>query len=383
VAHCAERISEQLVNIDAKRAVDRMLSTSPPIIPSPPIKLIPFAEIKLGTERRYLVKGLIPRVGLTVAWGPPKCGKSFWIFDLSMHVALDWKYRGLRLHGGPVVYCCFEGQTGMEARVEAFRQRFLLEDLGDIPFFLEPVTLDLVNDHPALIAAIKERNVAPVMVVLDTLNRSLRGSESSDQDMSAYIRAADAIRDAFNCAVVVVHHCGINGTRPRGHTSLQGACDAQLAVMRDSNDNIIVTVEEMKDGPHGDVVASRLDVVDVGVDEDGEKITSCVVVPTEKPLLPNNKASKWSRGLAVFHEAAVNALLEHGRDHRPVGDGPVVKACLVADVRTEHKRLYVHNGEGDRSEAERKAWSRALKTARNTHLISAENTNGQDFIWLI
>ena len=114
------------MNIDAKRAVDRMLSTSPPIIPSPPIKLIPFAEIKLGTERRYLVKGLIPRVGLTVAWGPPKCGKTFWIFDLSMHVALDWKYRGLRLHGGPVVYCCFEGQNGMEARVEAFQQRFLL-----------------------------------------------------------------------------------------------------------------------------------------------------------------------------------------------------------------------------------------------------------------
>jgi hypothetical protein len=361
--------------------VDRMLSTSPPIIPSPPIKLIPFAEIKLGTERRYLVKGLIPRVGLTVAWGPPKCGKSFWIFDLSMHVALDWKYRGLRLHGGPVVYCCFEGQTGMEARVEAFRQRFLLEDHGDIPFFLEPVTLDLVNDHPALIAAIKERNVAPVMVVLDTLNRSLRGSESSDQDMSAYIRAADAIRETFNCAVVVVHHCGINGSRPRGHTSLQGACDAQLAVTRDSNENIIVTVEEMKDGPHGDVVASRLDPVEVGVDEDGEKITTCVVVPAEKS--PNKKASRWSRGLTVFHDAALEASLKHGRDHHPAGDGPLVKACLVSDVRTEHKRLYVHTGEGDRSEAERKAWRRALKAARDGHLIGAENTKGEDLLWLL
>jgi hypothetical protein len=369
------------VNIDAKRAVDRMLSGSP-LIPSPPIKLIPFAEIKLGTERRYLINGLIPRVGLTVIWGPPKCGKTFWIFDACMHVALHWKYRGRRVHGGPVVYCSFEGQTGMEARVEAFRQRFLLEDHGDIPFFLEPVTLDLVNDHPALIAAIKERNVAPVMVVLDTLNRSLRGSESSDQDMSAYIRAADAIREAFNCAIVVVHHCGINGSRPRGHTSLQGACDAQLAVTRDSNDNIIVTVEEMKDGPHGDVVASRLDVEDVGVDEDGDTITSCVVLPQENMPTPT-KASGWSRGLTVFREAATEALLEHGRDHRVAGDGPVVKACSVAEVRDVHKRLYVHNGEGDRSEAERKAWSRALKTARNTHLLGAENANGQDLIWLI
>jgi hypothetical protein len=52
------------------------------------IKIIPFDEIRLSTERRYLVKGLVPRVGLCVAWGPPKCGKSFWAFDLSMHIAL-------------------------------------------------------------------------------------------------------------------------------------------------------------------------------------------------------------------------------------------------------------------------------------------------------
>jgi len=26
----------------------------------------------------------------------------------------------------------------------------------------------------------------------------------------------------------VIHHCGINGDRPRGHTSLTGAADAQI-----------------------------------------------------------------------------------------------------------------------------------------------------------
>jgi len=34
------------------------------------------------------------------------------------------------------------------------------------------------------------------------------------------------IRNAFGCAVIVVHHCGIDATRPRGHTSLAGAVDA-------------------------------------------------------------------------------------------------------------------------------------------------------------
>jgi RecA-family ATPase len=72
----------------------------------------------------------------------------------------------------------------------------------------------------SLIIAIRDTlgDEQPVMINLDTLNRSLRGSESSDEDMTAYIRATDAIREAFDCTVVIVHHCGIDGTRPRGHT---------------------------------------------------------------------------------------------------------------------------------------------------------------------
>ena len=62
------------------------------------IKLVPFDEIKMGTQRRYLIRHIIPRVGLSVVWGPPKSGKSFWVFDVVMHVALGWEYRGHRVH---------------------------------------------------------------------------------------------------------------------------------------------------------------------------------------------------------------------------------------------------------------------------------------------
>jgi RecA-family ATPase len=248
----------------------------PPIPRSPNITLIPFNQISLRTQRRHLIKGLIPRVGLIVMWGPPKCGKSFWIFDALMRIALGWEYRGRRVQQGPVIYCAFEGQTGIEARVAAFRQRFLCDYEGDVPFFLEPVTLDLVRDHQALIAAIKRQlgKENPVAITLDTLNRSIRGSESSDEDMTRYISAADALRAAFDCAVIIVHHCGINGTRPRGHTSLTGAVEAQLAAKRDAANNVIVTVECMKDGPEGEVIASALKDETVGEDEDGEAIHS-------------------------------------------------------------------------------------------------------------
>src|SRR5262249_6235581 len=234
---------------------------------------------------RYLIKGVIPRIGLVVVWGPPKCGKSFWIFDLAMHVALGWPYRDRRVQQGPVVYCAFEGQTGFQARAQAFRQTFPIEVDGPVPFYLQPVTLDLAADHKELIAAIGRDAMAPVLVVLDTLNRSLRGSENDAKDMAAYIAAADAIREAFTCSVAIVHHCGIDGTRPRGSTALSGAVDAQLAVRRDASDAIIVDVEFMKDGAAGDMIASKLEVITVGKDEDGEEITSCVIRSADVPKI--------------------------------------------------------------------------------------------------
>ena len=63
--------------------------------------------------------------------------------------------------------------------------------------------LNLVVDQAAFLEALRAqlREEKPVVVVIDTLNRSLAGSESDDKDMAAYVRAADAIRDAFDCAV--------------------------------------------------------------------------------------------------------------------------------------------------------------------------------------
>ena len=224
------------------------------------IKLVPFDSIKMNTERSYLVKGLIPYPGLTVIWGPSKCGKSFWILDVAMSVALGEPYRSRRVHQGSVIYCAFEGQTGIQQRVEAYRQRHLAEGAIGVPFYLQPVTMDLVEEHQDLISEIRSVDVTPVAVVLDTLNRSLRGSESSDEDMSAYVGAADAIRDAFDCSVMIVHHCGVNDSRPRGHTSLTGAADAQLAIKRDVATNVVVTVEFMKDGEAGAELLSKLDL---------------------------------------------------------------------------------------------------------------------------
>ncbi len=249
-----------------------------PVEPKRRFKLVRFDQIKLPTDPAYLVKGLIPREGLCVVWGPPKCGKSFWTYDVAMHIACGWEYRGRKVKRGPVVYIACEGERGLGARTEAYRQK---KAPVDAYFYLLTTRLDLAAEYETLIADIAAQVERPVAVVIDTLNRSLRGSESSDEDMSDYLRAADAIREAFSCTIVIIHHCGIEGSRPRGHTSLTGACDAQIAVKKDRDGIVTCLVEYMKDGPEGDEICSRLEVMEVGVDEDGDPISSCIIVEAE------------------------------------------------------------------------------------------------------
>jgi hypothetical protein len=276
--------------------------------PTNTFELVPFDKLVPGTAVSSLVKGLIPRQGITVAWGPPKCGKSFWVFDLAMHIALGRMYRERKVISGPVVYCAFEGAHGFNARAEAFRRQHNISSHTAVPFYLMGTRIDLVKDHQGLIESIRDQagETNPVCVTLDTLNRSLAGSESSDEDMTAYLNAADAIGEAFGCAVIIVHHCGVDGTRPRGHTSLTGTVYAQLAVKRDASDNVLVTVECMKDGPEGEMIASRLNTIELGTDDDGDPITSCAVVPVNKEDIKDAPKRK----LTPVQMLAMRALTE-------------------------------------------------------------------------
>jgi hypothetical protein len=345
-----------------------------------------FNAVRLASSPAYLVKGLIPRGGLTVVWGPPKCGKSFWTFDLTMHVALGEYYRGRRVQQGAVVYLALEGGQGFRARIEAYRRE---HGTADAPFYLVTDRTNLVRDRRALIGAIRAQigETLPALVAIDTLNRSLAGSESKDEDMAAYIQAADAIREAFDCAVIIVHHCGVDGSRPRGHTSLTGAADAQIAVPRDTAGNIIATLEWMKDGCEGDVIPSRLDPVDLGHDEDGEPINSCVIVPvdnasTERP--GTDKDARWSKSLRLLRQTLMNVLADHGKEQHPYPDGPVVRAVELETVRQEFYRscLVEADTEAKKQAARRQAFHRATKAAQAASLIGARLVDGIELVWL-
>ena len=318
-----------------------------------------FDQLTAAPTTEYLVKGLLPRRGLAIVWGPPKCGKSFWVFTVTMHVAIGREYRGHRVQQGEIIYLALEGQSGFGNRAEAFRLRFL--DLGEtVPAFrLCGASLDLIKDHPKLIADIKHQSANPAGVVIDTLNRSLVGSEGKDEDMAAYLRAAEAIQSAFPCLVIIIHHCGVSGDRPRGHTSQTGAADVQIAVRKDGAGVVIATVELAKDMAEGATFASRLEVVNLGLDQDGDPITSCVIMPAEgvTAIKPPPKGHSMSKAAKTALRALQQAIDELGAippasNHIPAK----TKTVTIDQWRQYAYRLGISTGE---ERAQQKAFQRA------------------------
>jgi hypothetical protein len=339
------------------------------------LKFTRFSEILLSTASRYLIKGIIPNAGLVVVWGAPKCGKSFFIFDLVAHIAAGWEYRSRRVKQCPVVYFALEGQEGFVARVEAFRRAHAVTD---IPFYLSADRIVLPQDGTAVVQSVKAQfpGVKPGVVVMDTLNRSISGSENDPNDMGQYVRAADQIREAFDCVVIIIHHCGVEGSRPRGHTSLTGAADAQIAVRRDAADNIIALVEFMKDGPEGDEIVSSLEQIAVGTDDDGDTITSCIIRPTHATA--SSKTKDKITGSAALALRLLEVLITEAGEVPPA-DNHIPPNTRTISENTWRASCYAEMSQGGTPRtARQKAFVRASNKLREHHLIGKWG----DLVWL-
>ena len=218
----------------------------------------------------------------------------------------------------------------------------------------------------------------PALVVVDTLNRSLSGSESSDADMAAFIQAADAIRFELNCAAIVVHHSGWDTSRMRGHTSLPGALDAEIGVTRNEAKEIMAEILRMKDGEEGDVLASKLEKVDLGDDEDGDPISACVIVPIEGSGTTGPRPKKLAADAAKAL-AALDEVLDDQGTISPTD--PYIPANTKVVTKDQWKAHALKRGFGAAREYEaiRKAFNRAFDSLQKLNRIGVSDP----FVWPI
>lgn len=83
-------------------------------------------------------------------------------------------------------------------------------------------------------------------------------------------------------------------------------------------------------------------------------------------------------GLRVLIDAVNEALGDDGIAHR-IENGPSVRAVNVKTAKKVHERRYPHNGDGDRKEAERKAWKRNFNKAVETKKIGVDG----ELVWIV
>jgi hypothetical protein len=138
-----------------------------------------------------------------------------------------------------------------------------------------------------------------------------------------------------------------------------------------------MTVEWMKDGPEGETVYSRLEAVDVGTDQDGETITSCVVVPVAASGASTaKKATSLPKAAQTALRALREALNQQGAIPLASSNIPAISVVSVDDWR---KYAYLM---GISASSEDRARQQAFKRA-SEHLIGSGQVGFWDNqVWL-
>lgn len=83
----------------------------------------------------------------------------------------------------------------------------------------------------ALLAETADMEQGIKLVVVDTLARHMTGEENSNRDMSAFIAAANTVREEHGCVVLIIHHTGHSidkSNRARGASAFYASLDFEF-----------------------------------------------------------------------------------------------------------------------------------------------------------
>jgi hypothetical protein len=324
-----------------------------------------FNEMRPQLNLSYIIKHLLGSAGMAVIYEEPGAGKTFFALWLALCVAADFSFFGRRVRRCGVIYIAAEAGGSIENRVEAPKREF--DFPADMPFAAITSPINLCSndaDLDRLIAAINAAAAAfgmPVgLIVIDMLSRVLAGGNENGPDgMGAVVFNCDRIREKTGVYLALVHHSGKDASRgSRGHSLLPAAIDTEIEVTRDEGSKISTArVTKQRDLPTEGSFSFTLRQIELGVDQDSDPVTSCVVEEAESTDAPKTKRAKLPaaqrRALQLLADAVDRAgEIPPASNHIQNG---------IACVTEELWRRYCYEGgisAGDQ-EAKQKAFLRA------------------------
>ena len=290
-----------------------------PKAPPQRFRLMTAEELAALPPVRWRVRGVLPQEGIAAVFGPSGSGKSFLVLDMLAAIAAGWCWFGCRVKPCPVLYVGLEGEAGIAQRIQAHQKKHGRLAPG-FRFLLQSLDIRKPDDRADLVAAACAAGYAGGVLVIDTLNRAAPGADENDAAaMGAIITGLKALQTELGGLVLAVHHTGKDATKGlRGHSSLHAALDAALEVTR-TEDRREWRTAKAKDGSDDQGHPFRLEVVELGADEDGEPITSCAIAPEEPAADAIRRALPPKSGNQKVVLEVVRELLKANGLRRPVG----------------------------------------------------------------
>lgn len=283
----------------------------------------------------WMIKGIIPFSGIGIVYGEYASGKTFLVIELALAISGGQDFFGRKVKQRPVLYFCLEGQEGFINRLAAWKKT---HDEWPENAQFNTSGFDFFNLPNEEIDKFPKKSV----IIIDTLNSTDPTLDENRSDgMGRVISQAKRIQGITGGLILFIHHCGKDPTKgARGHSSLMAAADVAMLVEGKDKDTRTWKIAKNKDGKAGISGKFTLQEIELGVDEDGETITSCVVQPCEAL---ESQAKKLPQGLQEALTALKYALAEAGTDEiskekwleKWRQEYPIVRTEPLASARNE------------------------------------------------
>lgn len=360
-----------------------------------------------GKTYEQLIKGVLTACEMSLLLGESQSGKSFLAIDIAMAVARGMEWFGRRVKQGGVVYQAGESAVGVRRkRFPAYRKHHEVAH-EPLPVVLLQEPLDLFSSDDPTDAFIEEclhwSRTFPVplrLIVIDTFNKATPGANENDgKDMGIVLARCDRIKAATGAHVMLVHHLNAGGTKARGHTSLFANVENVILTYRipDNSDADGRPIREwkiskQKDGEDGIAERFVLPQIEIGVDEDGDRKTSCIVA---RPSGTAGEALETPGAITLggANQKALQALYDVLRDVSTGTPAPpemrLASGARVASRKAHAARFFAiekPDDFADKPEADQKriedAARQALKRARDALFSKAIIGIDEENIWL-
>ena len=215
--------------------------------------------------------------------------------------------------------------------------------------------------------------------MVDTLAMTMgAGSENDSADMGQYIKNIMLLKSIFNCHVMIIHHSGKDrGKGARGHSSLRAAVDTEIEVKADGLVRL-ATAHKQRDLENGKKVAFSLMGVQLGFDEDGDQITSCVVRAEELSGCSSHNKRRPKGNAEIALQALDDALAKHGRKLHDAENYPQNRSVVSVDLWL-HSYMRMRADSQIQESSIKKDFGRQVDTLQKQDFIRSYDNN----IWFI